>query len=432
MSDSAVRVGVVGAGTVGSGVVELLLQRTELLARRSGVQVELGAVADLDRQRAKATGATDDQIVDDFRKLIQDPSIEIIVELVGGTRIAETIVREALGAGKAVVTANKALLAEKGRPLFDLARQKNVPIAFEAAVAGGIPIILALREGLIVNNYTSLLGIVNGTCNYILSEMVGKGADYGECLKEAQRLGYAEADPTFDVEGYDSGHKLALMSALAFESWVDFSKLHCEGISRITATDIKYFKEMGYTVRLLAVARPDEKNKRIFLSVHPGLLPLDHPLANVQGSMNAVALYGDVVMESMYYGRGAGKFPTASAVVSDIIAVARALRGGAPEPTWTPSDTPAYELADMADYRTEYYIRFPVPDQPGVLAKLADALGKRNVSIATVDQDKAGADGITSIVLETHEAREGDVMDAIEDMRKMFPGPDPIVIRLED
>ncbi len=435
MADGPCRVGVIGTGIVGSGVVSILQDRRDLIEQRAGVDLALAKVAELDRDRAIAAGVPEEMWVADYREIIRAPDISVVVELVGGTGIADTIVREALTAGKSVVTANKALLAEKGHALFSLARDKGVSLAFEAAVAGGIPIILALREGLIANRITSLLGIVNGTCNYILSEMIGKGVPYERCLREAQQLGYAEADPTFDVEGIDSGHKLALLSALALDTWVDFQKLPIQGMTEVDLMDVEFAQNLGYTVKLLAVARVDEENGRLFLSVHPAFLPIDHPLASVHGSLNAIALMGDRVQESMFYGRGAGQMPTASAVVADIAQVARSLRG-APPPAWVPSESPAYELAPLADYQTRYYLRFMVEDVPGVFGQMATVLGDHEVSIASVVQyenpDEAEGDTVPVVML-THRAREGNIAAALSKISdKPFTSAPPVYLRIEE
>ena len=432
MEKRDIKVGVVGAGVVGSGTIEILLKRAGVLQRRSGVNVALAAVAELDKERARATGASDAIIVGDYKDVTENPEIDIVVELVGGTGIAETIVKSALENSKAVVTANKALLSEKGEGLFALAREKNVPLAFEAAVGGGIPCILAIREGLNCNEYDSLLGILNGTCNYILTEMIENGVEYETCLKEAQELGFAEADPTTDVGGFDTGHKLALLSALAFETNVPFSSLHIEGIDSVDLRDVRYAAEHGYTVKLLAVARPD--NSKLYLSVHPALLPIEHPLAGVHGSLNAVSLYGDMVMESVLIGRGAGKLPTASAVVADIVYVARSLSYESAAPCWVPPVESRYELADMSDYKTRYYLRFNVDDTVGVMARIADTLSKKGVSIASVNQKEAdeGAENV-AVVFITHLAREGDIQDALAELNDCdFVQSETVLMRIEE
>lgn len=441
-------IGLAGAGVVGGGVLDLLLSRGELLLRRSGVRLDVLCVADMNTARAVQIGAPADRVVDDFRKLMTRPDVDIVVELMGGTGIAYECVMAALDAGKHVVTANKALLAERGGELFAKAKSKGLMIAFEAAVAGGIPLLLSLREGLVVNRMQSLLGIVNGTCNYILTEMTAKGLPFADCLAEAQKLGFAEADPSSDIDGKDSGHKLALLSALAFETWIDFPVLHIEGIRNISDVDIRIAKSLGYTLKLLGVIRTDpeplpaEKGGkgdvgspgRLFLSVHPGLLKNTNPLASVAGSMNGVRTEGDAVMESMFYGRGAGRYPTASAVVSDIVAVARAAAFGGTGPAWFPPETNAYAIAPMADYQARYYIRSEVKDRPGVIGKITTVLGRRNVSIAAVHQFETDVrDGYASVCLITHWAREGDVRESLAEIRGMdILEGDPTLLHIEE
>ncbi len=448
MNNKHCGIALAGAGTVGGGVAGLLLGRREMLARRAGADLELVAVADMDTARARALGVPPERVADDFRKLMDRPDIDIVVELIGGVGVAYDCVMAALDAGKHVVTANKALLAEKGGAIFAKAKEKNLIVAHEAAVAGGIPLMLSLREGLIANRMQSLLGIVNGTCNYILTEMTAKGLPFGDCLKEAQRLGFAEANPSSDIDGKDSGHKLALLSALAFETWVDFPSLHIEGIRDIADTDIKITRGLGYTLKLLGVIRTDpeplsaEKGGRgevgtpgrLFLSVHPALLKSSNPLAAVAGSMNGVRTEGDAVMESMFYGRGAGRYPTASAVVSDIAAVARAIAYGGIGPRWYPPEKNAYSLAPMDEYEARYYIRCVVRDQPGVMGRITSALGESGVSIAAVHQfENDLSDGHASVCIFTHWAREGSVGKAIALIEGMdFLEEKPTRIRIEE
>lgn len=437
-----------GAGVVGGGVASLLLGRKDLLEQRTGAEIDLAWVADMDTERAVKLGVPPSRVVNDFHKLLDKPDVDVVVELIGGTGVAFDCVMSALDAGKHVVTANKALLAEKGAPIFAKAKEKNCIIAFEASVAGGIPLLLSIREGLVVNRMQSLLGIVNGTCNYILTEMADKGQSFDMCLKDAQRLGFAEADPSADIDGKDSGHKLALLSALAFDTWIDFPALHIEGIRNIRDIDIKLTQDFGYTLKLLAVARPEkmpasaedggmgdvQDSSRLFLSVHPGLLKNDNPLASVAGSMNGVITHGDAVMESMFYGRGAGRFPTASAVVADIAAVARTCVYGGAGPRWFPNTKPAYVLAPMEDYQARYYLRFSVPDRPGVVGKITTALGNNNVSIAAVHQFEYHVkDGHASICIFTHLAREGDMRKSLTEIREYALLEDePALLRIEE
>ncbi|MDR3211299.1 MAG: homoserine dehydrogenase [Planctomycetota bacterium] len=440
-------VGLIGSGVVGGGVAEVLLTRRDLIRQRAEVDLDLLLVADKERERALATGIAPDRITDDYRSVVSDPRISIVVELIGGVNLAYDVVSAALRAGKHVVTANKALLAERGGDLFALARTNNLCLSFEASVAGGIPLLLSLREGLIANRLSSLLGIVNGTCNYILSEMTAKGISFADSLKEAQNLGFAEADPSTDIDGKDSGHKLALLSALAFDTWIDFPSLHIEGIRNIQDSDIKITSFLGYTLKLLAVARTDPPPPpisqginqelpgpgRLFLSVHPSLLRKSNPMASVSGSLNAVETNGDVVMESMFYGRGAGRYPTASAVVSDIAAIAKNLRYGGAR-GWFPPASNSYQIAPMEDYRTRYYLRFNVHDRSGVLGILATILGRHHVSIAAMHQfEDDPNDNLASVCLSTHLAREGDITQAIAEITRMdFLAGEPALIRIED
>lgn len=411
MSKKTLGVGVVGAGTVGGGVVKLLLNQKEMLSTRAHMPVELLGVADLNTERVASLGVPKDRITSDYKTLINNPDIDVIVELIGGTKLAYDVAHAALEAGKGVVTANKALLAERGASLFAIAKEKNIPLNFEAAVAGAIPIIRAMRDGLVANHFTSLLGIVNGTCNYILTQMLDAGQDYDTALKGAQDLGYAEADPTFDVGGFDSAHKLTLLAALGFETFPDFSSLHVEGIATLQAGDVSAARELGYAPKLLAVARP--KGDTLFLSVHPALLPKGHPMASVSGSLNAISLMCDAAQESMFIGRGAGEMPTASAVVSDIVEIARNTAAGCNRQCWSPSDAPAYKLGDMNDYECRYMLRCSVADESGVLGRIATVLGEQDVSIASVLQHEKSENGNVSVVILTHMAREGSVRAAL-------------------
>ncbi|MDR2391175.1 MAG: homoserine dehydrogenase [Planctomycetota bacterium] len=438
-------IGLIGAGIVGGGVAELLMTRRELLARRTGLDLELTAVADVDVERAAAMGVPRDRIVSDYRRLFDNPDIKVVVELIGGTGVAAEAVMAAIDAGRHVVTANKALLARRGREIFARAGKAGCIVAFEAAVAGGIPLLISLREGLIVNRFRSLLGIVNGTCNYILSRMAASGLSFADCLAEAQRLGFAEADPSADIDGLDSGHKVALLSALAFETWIDFSSLHIEGIQNVQDEDIRIARDLGYTLKLLGVIRPETPPElaadgpgggtgRLFLSVHPSFLHDGDPLAGVSGSLNAVRTDGDAVMESLFYGRGAGRYPTASAVVSDIVAVAAATFFGGRGPRWFPPERNAYELAPMADYRTRYYLRFTVRDKPGVLGAITTVLGRNGVSIAAAHQFEGNhPNGVASVCIVSHTAREGDILTSLTEIGGMdFMQGNPALIRIEE
>jgi homoserine dehydrogenase len=411
MGSERVGIGLIGAGTVGGGVVRILKEKAALLEARIGVQMELLHAADLEPNRLRDLGVPDECVTTDYREVLANDDVQVVVELVGGTSVAYEIVKEALEAGKGVVTANKALLAERGGPLFALAKEKGLPLMFEAAVCGAIPIIQAVRDGLVANRMSGLLGIVNGTCNYILTEMLENESPYDDALADAQKLGFAEADPTFDVEGNDSAHKLALLSALGFETVPEYQSIPVEGISRLRLEDVRLAAELGYVVKLLAVARAQEET--VFLSVHPALLPASHPLASVSGSMNAVAIKTDAAGEVMFYGPGAGEMPTASAVVSDIAAVAQALSAGGRPRFWGPGDENTYDHGEFDDYTCAYFLRFDVQDRFGVLGRIATILGEHNVSIDSMIQH-GEAVGAVPIVLCTHEAREGDVRAAVK------------------
>ncbi len=435
MSRPSLGIGIVGAGTVGAGVIELLTERAALLQERAGIALEIARAADIDQSRLQALGLPKDRISSRADAVIADPNVDLVIELIGGTDAAYDLVAAGLKAGKPIVSANKALLAERGQGLFQLAAEQQVPLRFEAAVCGAIPIIRALRDGLVADRIERLLGIVNGTCNYVLTRMYEQGQNYAEALAEAQRHGYAEADPTFDVEGYDSAHKLTLLSALAFDTQVPYRDVRVEGISHLAPQDVAIAAEMDYVVKLLAVARPVED--RLFLSVHPSLLPTGHPLANVSGTMNAVALHSDAAGEAMYYGRGAGALPTASAVLSDVVEIARAKASGRPPAPWVPKAAHRYALAAGEDYICRYYLRATVVDRFGVLGAIATILGHHKVSIASVVQkdvvrSSAEEDSVPIVIL-THAAREGDLRGALAEVDRLDVVTEPTaVLRIEE
>ena len=365
-----VRVGLLGIGTVGGGTFNVLKRNQEEIRRRAGRGIEIAMVADLNTERAREVVGDQVQIVADARQVIANPDIDVVVELIGGYGIAKALVLEAIAAGKHVVTANKALLAVHGTEIFAAARAKGVIVAFEAAVAGGIPIIKALREGLTANQIQWVAGIINGTTNFILSEMRDKGLDFDVVLKEAQRLGYAEADPTFDIEGVDAAHKATLLSAIAFGVPVQFDKAHVEGITKLSATDIKYAEQLGYRIKLLGIAR--RRDNGIELRTHPTLVPMRRLIANVEGAMNAVLVQGDAVGTTMYYGKGAGSEPTASAVVADLVDIARLLDAApearVPHLAFQPDELSALPILPIEEVVTSFYLRLRVADQAGVLA----------------------------------------------------------------
>lgn len=426
-----IQVGLLGIGTVGSGVFNVLARNQDEISRRAGRGIEITMVADLDVERAKAVVGDGIQVVNDARVIIANPDIDIVIELIGGYGIARSLVLEAIAAGKHVVTANKALLAVHGTEIFAAASAKGVMVAFEAAVAGGIPIIKALREGLTANRIQWLAGIINGTTNFILSEMRSKGLDFDVVLKEAQRLGYAEADPTFDIEGVDAAHKVTLMSAIAFGIPVQFDKAYVEGITKLGAADIKYAEQLGYRIKLLGITKRADKG--IELRVHPSLVPSKRLIANVEGAMNAVVVQGDAVGTTLYYGKGAGSEPTASAVIADLVDIAR-LHTADPEHRVPHLAFQANTLADamgtlpvlpMSEVVTSYYLRLRVADQAGVLAKVTGLLAEAGVSIDAVLQreaDEVGGEGSTQtdLIILTHDTREG-TMDAVIAQMQALP-----------
>lgn len=420
----SIQVGLLGIGTVGGGVFNVLRRNQEEILRRAGRGIEITMVADLDTARAQAVVGDSVQVVADARAVIANPAIDIVIELIGGYGIARQLVMEAIEAGKHVVTANKALLAVHGTEIFAAAHRKGVMVAFEAAVAGGIPIIKSLREGLTANRIEWIAGIINGTTNFILSEMRDKGLDFDVVLKEAQRLGYAEADPTFDIEGVDAAHKVTLMSAIAFGIPVQFDKAYVEGITRLDAQDIKYAEQLGYRIKLLGITKNTAKG--IELRVHPSLVPMKRLIANVEGAMNAVMVHGDAVGTTLYYGKGAGSEPTASAVIADLVDIARLHTADAAhrvphlafQPDWM-SDTPVLAMGDVV---TSYYLRLKVADEAGVLARVTGILASLGISIDAVLQreaDEVGGEGSTQtdLIILTHDCVEAKMNDALAQMQ---------------
>lgn len=411
----AVKIGIAGFGTVGGGTYAVLKRNAAELARRAGAPLEFTRVVCRNIDRAR--GIVDDRVTlsKDWQDLVNDPEIAIVVEVMGGIEPAKSLVLEAIAAGKHVVTANKALLALHGDEIFSAAAQKGVAVCYEAAVAGGVPIIKSLREGLAANRIEWIAGIINGTCNFILSTMRDKGLSFDEALTQAQELGYAEADPTFDIEGIDAAHKITLLSALAFGTPVNFKAAHIEGITKLSATDIRYAENLGYRIKLLGITRRTDKG--IELRVHPALVPMRRLLANVEGVMNAVVVKGDAVGSTLFYGRGAGSEPTASAVAADLVDIVRMTAAGdvqALKPA--PYNEEATQLGwlSMRDTVSSYYMRIPVADEPGVLAQVARVFSEKVISIEAVMQPEAAIGRRdTEIVVMTHSAVEGAVLDAI-------------------
>ena len=404
-----IKVGLLGIGTVGGGTFNVLRRNQEEIRRRAGRAIEVVMVADLDTERAKQITGGSVEVVSDARRVVSDPSIDIVIELIGGDGIARELVMTAIANGKHVVTANKALLAKHGTEIFRAAEEKGVMVAFEAAVAGGIPIIKALREGLTANRIQWIAGIINGTTNFILSEMRDKGLDFDVVLKQAQALGYAEADPTFDIEGVDAAHKATIMSAIAFGVPVQFDKAYVEGITKLSATDIRYAEQLGYRIKLLGIARRVAAG--IELRVHPTFIPATRLIANVEGAMNAVVVNGDAVGATLYYGKGAGSEPTASAVIADLVDITR-LATADPEHRVPYLAFQSNEMADtpilpMSEVTTSYYLRMRVADKPGVLADVTRILADASISIDAMLQKEAGeGETQTDLIILTHETKE--------------------------
>ena len=421
-----IQVGLLGIGVVGTGTFNVLKRNQPEIQRRAGRGIEIMMVADLDIERARSVVGEGVTVVNDARAVLANPDIDIVIELIGGYGIAKTLVLEAIAAGKHVVTANKALLAVHGTEIFAAASAKGVIVAFEAAVAGGIPIIKALREGLTANRIEWIAGIINGTTNFILSEMRSKGLDFADVLKEAQRLGYAEADPTFDIEGIDAGHKVTIMSAIAFGVPVQFDKAYVEGISKLSAQDIRYAEQLGYRIKLLGIAK--RRAEGIELRVHPSLVPAKRLIANVEGAMNAVVVQGDAVGTTLYYGKGAGSEPTASAVIADLVDVTRLHTADAaqrvPHLAFQPDAMSDLPILPMSEVVTSYYLRLRVADQAGVLAKVTGILAEADISIDAVLQreaDEVDSDSAsqTDLIILTHDCQEARMDAALARMQAL-------------
>jgi homoserine dehydrogenase len=411
-------VGILGFGTVGTGTAHILLKNRHILKERCGVDIKLKKIADLDITRDRGIKIPRGILTTHADEVISAPDIDIVVELIGGTTVAKEFILKAIRKGKHVVTANKALLATHGVEIFRAAEKAGVEIGFEASVAGGIPIIKVLREGLVANRIRAVYGIINGTTNYILTKMTTEKAEYSQVLKEAQKLGYAEADPTYDVEGVDSAHKLAIIASLAFGSQYHLKDVYREGISWISPMDIEFAHELGYTLKLLGITK--ETNGRVELRVHPTMLPVDFLLSKVDGVFNAVYVEGDAVGSTLYYGRGAGDLPTGSAVVSDIADISRHIMTGSAGkfPAFFKTSRPL-PLMLMDDVTSMYYFRFSAIDKPGVLSKISGILGKHNISIASVIQKDRHEGKAVPLVVLTHRAREKDVMRAVKETNRL-------------
>jgi len=442
---NSIKVGLLGIGTVGSGTFEVLRRNQAEIRRRAGRSIEIVAVSRRDTAQAQRIVGDAATVHADPFEIVRNPAIDIVIELIGGTTLARELVLEAISRGKHVVTANKALLAVHGSEIFAAARAKGVMVAFEAAVAGGIPIIKALREGLSANRIEWVAGIINGTTNFILSEMRSKGLDFAVALKEAQRLGYAESDPTFDIEGVDAAHKATIMSAIAFGVPVQFDKAHVEGITALQAVDIRYAEQLGYRIKLLGITRRREHG--IELRVHPTLIPATRLIANVEGAMNAVVVQGDAVGATLYYGKGAGSEPTASAVIADLVDITR-LHTADPEQrvphlAFQPGELHDTPILPISEVVTAFYLRLVVADKAGVLARITGILADNDISIdavlqrASAEGDASGgvADGKekTDLIILTHNTVEGRMTAALAQMQALLTVLAPIVkIRKEE
>ena len=434
MAEQKIKVGLVGFGTVGCGVAKLILEEGESIAAKTGLRLELACVVDIDTQSPRPVKLPDGVLTSDLDKLLKDDSIQIGVELVGGTDAARQIQFKMLEAGKDVVTANKALLAEHGNELYEAAHKNDRCIAFEASCAGGIPIVSGIRAGLAANNITAMYGIVNGTCNYILSNMTSKDEEFSEALAEAQSKGYAEADPTLDISGGDSAHKLAILASIAFGYEITLEDIYVEGIEGISKGDIRYGGEMGYVLKLLAIGQKDQ-NGRISLRVHPSFIAKDNSLARVDGPFNAVSIFGSAVGQVMYYGRGAGMMPTASAVVADIIDVAL----GNSATTFRhlhlkPHSETESVIDEIGNLVSRFYIRIMCKDQPGVIAQWSKVLAEHQISIsAALQHEGMGPENTVPVVIATHPTQQRNVSAAVEDMERLdVIGGKPVCIRIVD
>ncbi len=434
MAEKLVRIGLVGFGTVGSGVAKLIQQQADTIAAKTGLRLELGCVVDVDTETPRPVTLPDGVLTNNLDSLINDESIEIGIELIGGTTIAKDIQLKMLSTGKDVVTANKALLAEHGTELYQAARKNNRCIAFEASCAGGIPIVSGIRTGLAANNITAMYGIVNGTCNYILSNMSTRDEEFDEALAQAQAKGFAEADPTLDIGGGDSAHKLAILGSIAFGCEIKLEDIFVEGIEAISKEDIRYGQEMGYCLKLLAIGQRNADN-RISLRVHPSFISENNRLAKVDGSFNAVSLIGSAVGQVMFYGRGAGMMPTASAVVADVIEVALGNSATAFRHLHLqPRDVTEPLIEKIGELQSRFYIRLMAADQPGVFAQIGKILADNEVSISGVLQHEGtGPDNTVPVVITTHRSLQSKVSAALEGLNNLDTVcSQPVCIRIVD
>jgi homoserine dehydrogenase len=430
-----IQIGIVGFGTVGTGVLRILRSNSKMISERLGASIVVKKIADLDIKSDRGIKVNKNILTTHVKEILNDPSIDLVIELIGGFEPAKTIILNAFEKGKHVVTANKALLAEHGTELFEAAHKRKVDVGFEGSVAGGIPIIRAIKEGLSANNIRFILGILNGTANYILSKMTNEGRKFKDILREAKQQGYAESDPRLDVEGLDTAHKLVILINMAYGIKINFKEIYTEGISHIEPLDIEFTRELGYRIKLLAISR--QINSQVEARVHPTLIPVTHLLSKVDGTHNAIFIDGDAIGPSMYYGRGAGMMPAASAVVSDIIDISRNIVRGisqrVPPLSYQREFLRKTRIKNIKEVVTRYYLRFSVVDHPGVLSKISGILGKHNISIHSVIQKGRRIKGEVPIFLLTHEAQEDDVRKALSEIDRLPITKDKtMLIRMED
>ena len=432
---SKINIGLLGCGTVGTGVAKLLVENKSLLIARVGADLALKWVADVDIETDRGIRFEKGVLITDARKVVDDPEIDIIIEMIGGEGIAKDLILKAFENGKHVITANKALLASQGNTLFKAAAENGVDLAFEAAVGGCMPIIKSLRESLVGNHITAMTGILNGTCNYILSKITDDGSSYEAALSEAQSKGYAEADPTLDVEGIDTAHKISILGALAYGMEINLDDVYIEGISKITPLDIEFAGQFGYRIKLLAISKFREGS--VEARVHPTMIPFDNLLSNINGTVNAIMVSGDAVGDIMLYGRGAGMMPTASAVIGDAVDIARNLLTGAngrmPGLSYQMDQIRSIPVPSIEEISTHYYFRFAALDRPGVLSSISGVLGNHGISIQSVQQKGRKTKGSVPVVMVSHKAKEADVKKALSEIAALdVVGDEPVLIRIED
>ena len=430
-----INIGLLGCGTVGTGVAKILIENKDLLASRVGASLSLKHVADIDIKRDRKIKFDEGVLVTDARKVVDDPEIDIIVEMIGGVEIAKELILRAIDNGKQIVTANKALLAAQGNILFKAAYAKGIDLGFEASVGGCMPVIKSIRESLVGNRIKSMTGILNGTCNYILSKSTYDGITFEAALSEAQAKGFAEADPSLDVEGIDTAHKLTILNSIAYGMEINLNDIYIEGISKITPMDIDFANQFGYRIKLLAISK--NRGKEVEARVHPAMIPFDNQLSNVNGPLNAITISGDAVGDMMLYGLGAGMMPTASAVVGDIADLARNLlsgtRGRIPLLSYQMESIRKIPIMPVDDIFTNYYFRFSAVDRPGVLSKISGILGNRGISIKSVHQKGRKSTGSVPIFILTHLAKESDVKIALSEIETLdIVSNKPVLIRVEE